>query len=203
VKVDGVLNDVALGFEVGKDIHRCVGDEQRLGIGRHIHDEDMADAPAGTQAGLLVRACGEQFVAVQAALHQKRGFPRAHEFHRLGCGRGAVGRVDDLEARHVQFGLLGHGGDPGSWTDEDRPDQALPCRFDRASKRRVVTRIRNGGGDGCELARLRDQALVMPVKRDCVHRVAPDNDDQSLRKRFTGPCSLRVTSRRTLPFRGT
>ena len=51
-QVDGVLDDVALGIEIGKDVDRRVGDEQRLGIGRHVHDEDVADPPRGAQAGL-------------------------------------------------------------------------------------------------------------------------------------------------------
>ena len=31
-EVDGVLDDVALGVEVGEDVDRGVGDEQRLGM---------------------------------------------------------------------------------------------------------------------------------------------------------------------------
>ena len=49
-QIDGVLHDVALGIEVGEDVDRRVGDEQRLGVGRHVHDEDVADAPRGAQA---------------------------------------------------------------------------------------------------------------------------------------------------------
>ena len=51
-QIDRVLDDVALGVEVGEDVDRRVGDEQRLGIGRHVHDEDVADPPRGAQAGL-------------------------------------------------------------------------------------------------------------------------------------------------------
>ena len=50
-EVDGVLDDVALGVEVGEDIDRGIGDEQRFRIGRHVHDEDVADAPRRAQAG--------------------------------------------------------------------------------------------------------------------------------------------------------
>ena len=55
-QIDGVLNDVALGVEVGKDVDRGVGDEQRLGMGRHVHDEDVADPPRRAQAGLAARS---------------------------------------------------------------------------------------------------------------------------------------------------
>ena len=49
-QIDGVLDDVALGIEIGRDIDRGVGDEQRVRDGRHIHDEDVADPPRGAQA---------------------------------------------------------------------------------------------------------------------------------------------------------
>ena len=51
-QIDRVLDDVALGIEIGGDVDRGVGDEQRLRMGRHVHDEDMADPPGGAQAGL-------------------------------------------------------------------------------------------------------------------------------------------------------
>ena len=54
MQVDGVLDDVALGLEVGNDVHGGIGDEQRLGIGRHVHDEDVADPPVGPEAGLAL-----------------------------------------------------------------------------------------------------------------------------------------------------
>ena len=47
VEVDRVLHDVAFGVEIGKDIDGRIGDEQCLRIGRHVHDEDVADPPRG------------------------------------------------------------------------------------------------------------------------------------------------------------
>src|SRR5262249_60943198 len=95
---------------------------------------------------------------------------------------GAVGRLDGLEARHVELGLLGGGRDPRGRTDEDRLDEALLRRLDGASKRSVVTGMRNGRGYRLQLTRLRDQALVMAVRRDCVHRGAPDNSPLPARR---------------------
>ena len=70
-EVDGVLHDVALGHQVGEDVHGSIGDEQRLRMIRHVHDEDVADAPARPQTRLLLGHCGQQLIGVQAALHQE------------------------------------------------------------------------------------------------------------------------------------
>ena len=43
-----------------------------------------------------------QLVGVQAALHQRLGLALAHQLHRLGGGRLAVRRVDDLERRRCR-----------------------------------------------------------------------------------------------------
>ena len=50
-QVNGVLDDVALRIEIGEDVDRRVGDQQGLRIGRHIHDEHVADSPRRPQAG--------------------------------------------------------------------------------------------------------------------------------------------------------
>ena len=40
-------------LERREDVHRRVGDEESFGIGRYVHDEDMADAPFRAQASVL------------------------------------------------------------------------------------------------------------------------------------------------------
>ena len=84
VEVDGVLDDVALGLQVRGDVHRGIGDEQRLGICRHVHDEDVADAPLGPEPGLPLRDLAEQLVGMEAALHQELGLALADQRDRLG-----------------------------------------------------------------------------------------------------------------------
>ena len=69
-EIDGVLDDVAFGVEIGEDVDRGIGDEHGLGIGRHVHDEDMADAPIGAQSAGLCGDRAHQLVGVQAAFHQ-------------------------------------------------------------------------------------------------------------------------------------
>ena len=116
-QIDRVLHDVALGFEVGKYVDGGVRDEQRLRIGRHIHDEDVADPARSAQAGLAGGHLAHQLVRVQAPLHQELAFALVDQLHGLGRGRVAVRRVDDLETTDVEPVALRHGG--RSW----RPDQ--------------------------------------------------------------------------------
>lgn len=49
MQVDHVADDVGLGFQVGEDVDRRVGDEQRFRVGGHFHDEHMADAAAAAR----------------------------------------------------------------------------------------------------------------------------------------------------------
>ena len=53
-------------------------------MGRHVHDEDMADAPRGTKAGRRGRDRPHQFVGMQAALHQEFALAGADQLDALG-----------------------------------------------------------------------------------------------------------------------
>ena len=66
----------------------------------------MTEAPPGAQAGLARDDRAEQFVGVQAALHQQFGLALPHQFHRLRGGGAAVGSVDDLDRAEVDALLL-------------------------------------------------------------------------------------------------
>ena len=80
IEIDGVLDDVALGVEIGEDVDRRIGDEHGLGIGRHVHDEDMADAPVGAQSADLGGDGAHHLVGVQAALHQDLALALVDQF---------------------------------------------------------------------------------------------------------------------------
>ena len=97
-------------------------------VAGHVHHEAVADAPRGAQAGVALDHGGHQFVGVQAALHQRLGLALAHQLHRRRGGRLAVGRVDDLDAGQVDAGLGGDRQDARARADQDRHDQAQPCR---------------------------------------------------------------------------
>ena len=101
-QIDRVLNDVALHIEIGSDVDRGIGDDQRVGMARHVHDENMADAPRGAQPGRRGRDRAHQFVGVQAALHQQFAFAGADHFDALGGGGLAVLHIDKLVLADVE-----------------------------------------------------------------------------------------------------
>ena len=70
-----------------------------VGVARHVHDEAMADAPRGADAGVARDHRAHQLVGVKAALHQRLGAARRDQLDRLGGGIVAVLGIDDLEAR--------------------------------------------------------------------------------------------------------
>jgi hypothetical protein len=72
-QVDGVLTDVALGHQVGFDADGGIGDEQIARVTFHLHDENVADATIGADAGIARQYFAHKFVSVQAALHQDVG----------------------------------------------------------------------------------------------------------------------------------
>src|SRR5262249_8847573 len=159
-KINRILDDVALGIEVGKDVDRGIRDEQRLLISRHIHDEDMADAPLGAQA--RARSCPRphQLVCWQAPLHQKLALPRLDELDGLGSGRIAVRRIDDLVFANVDAVLARYCRDLCGWSDQDRLYDAKLRRLDGAAQRRFVARVHDHRDRGMRLFRPTDQTVI-------------------------------------------
>ena len=96
-EVDGVLHDVALLFEVGRDVHGRIGHQQRPRIARHVHQIDMAEPAAGAQPAVRRQHRVEQFVGMQRALHQQRGLAPFDQRDGLGRRGLAVRRVDQPE----------------------------------------------------------------------------------------------------------
>ena len=68
-----------------------------LGMARHVHDEAMADAAGGADAGVARHDGAHQLVGMQAALHQGFGPSGAHQLDGLGGRVVAVLGVDQLE----------------------------------------------------------------------------------------------------------
>ena len=101
-QVDRVLDDVALGVEIGKDVDGGIGDEQGFGIGRNVHDEDVADPPRSAQPGGGRGDRAHEFVGVQAALHQELALCLLDQLHRLRCRLVAVRRIDKFETRRCR-----------------------------------------------------------------------------------------------------
>ena len=106
VEVDGVLDDVALRQQIRRDVHRGIGDEQRLRMVRNVHHEDVADTPGGAKSSLPLRDCPQQLIRMQASFHQQLGFARANELDRFLRRRLAVRGVDDVDALDVEIERL-------------------------------------------------------------------------------------------------
>ena len=156
-EVDRVLADVDLVLERRRDVDRRVGDDQHLVIGRHVHDEDVADAAAGAQPGLARDDRAEQLVGVQAALHQQLGLALPHQLHRLGRRRRgcAARRRSAICPRSMPAGLRDLL-DLRRRADEDRHDQPLLGGLDRAGQRRsprTGARPPSAPARGCGTAR--------------------------------------------------
>ena len=109
-EIDGVLDDVALHIEIGKYVDRGIGDEQRLGMGRHVHDEDMADAPCGPQPGRRGGHGAHQFVRVQAALHQQLTLDACISSTAFAAAASLCGTSISSKAADIQLAVLGCAG---------------------------------------------------------------------------------------------
>ncbi len=147
-QVDGVLHDVDLVFELGRDVDGRVGNEQGARIGRRIHDEDVRDAPRRAQAGIALHGGLEQLVGVQAALHQRLRIARAANHHgrrgRLGLGFGFHnGKFADVDAE-----LCGKGFHGRFRADESGLDETGGSGFHCALQRHLAQRPHHGRGDG-------------------------------------------------------
>ena len=82
-EIDGVLDDVDLGVEIGNDVDRGVSDDERIGMAGHVHDEAVADPAFGANAAFPGDHGGHEFVGMEAALHQRLELARRDEADRL------------------------------------------------------------------------------------------------------------------------
>ena len=144
------MHNVAFDIEIGENIDGGVGDEERFGIGRNIHDEDVADAPRGPQPGLARRNFPHQFIGMKAAFHQQIALVLANEVDRLGRCFLAVSCIDDLEPADIEACEVSHRGYFRRRTHEHRLDEACFRTLHDTSQRRVIARVSHdhpGGGD--------------------------------------------------------
>ena len=86
--------DVDFVLQRRRVIDGRVGDNQDLVVGRHVHDEHVAQSTSCAQASLSRDDRTEQLVGVQAAFHQELGLPLTNQLHRLGGRCVAVSGVD-------------------------------------------------------------------------------------------------------------
>ena len=110
-EVDGVLDDVHLGQEVGRDVDRGVGHEQQVFEGERVEHEDVADPAAGAQPAVFLDHGGEQIVGMKVALHHRARFARADHGHALVGGDPVVFLLDDPEWGDIGLELARRIGD--------------------------------------------------------------------------------------------
>ena len=137
-------DDVGLVLQRGGDVDRRIGDEQRLRIGRHVHDEHVADAPCGADAGVFVNHLAHQLIGVETALHQRIGFTGTNELHGLRRRGVAVRSVDELQRGNVEAERSGERADAALRPDENGPYDFCLCRLHRTPERGLVARVRDG-----------------------------------------------------------
>ena len=93
-------------------------------MGGHIHDEHVADTPAGAQSRGRRHDRSHQFVGVQAAFHQRLDLAGAcHGHGLLGRGMTVLGRNNAVGRKVDAFGF-GHRANFGLWPDQHRFDQS-------------------------------------------------------------------------------
>ncbi len=148
-EVDRVLHDIDLFFQSRRDVYRGIGDDQRRGVAGHVHDETMADAACCAHAAVMSDHRGQQFVGVQAALHQRLGLALAYQRDDAAKAEvvAAVFRGNDRKFRYVNAVFLGDGRQPRRRPHQDRCDQVKASRLDRAGERHRVAGMRHSGGD--------------------------------------------------------
>ena len=115
------------------------------GVAGHVHDEAMADAPLGANAGSLRNDRAHHLVGVQAALHQRLGLGLAHQRDCLGRRIVAVHRFNDREIGDVQPIPRRHIANSCRWTNQERLDQTQLACLDCTPERHFVA----GMGNGC------------------------------------------------------
>ena len=142
-EVDRVLHDIDLVGEVGGDVDRRIGDDQRLLVAGNVHHKAVADAARRTDAGVARHNGAHQFVRMQTALHQSLGLSLAHQRDRL-CGRvvavlgGSMAKAEMSSLRRPR-----RVADAGRRSDQDRLDQAQPGSFHRPLERNPVAGVRD------------------------------------------------------------
>ena len=129
-------------------------------IGRHIHDEHVADPPRCAQSGRRRGDGPHQLIGMQAALHQQLALGLANQFDGPGGGSLAVWHIDDFEALDVEVVLARHRRDLPGRPDQDRDNDAGFCRLGRPAQGSLVARMHHDSR--CRRHRLgtRDQAVV-------------------------------------------
>ena len=169
---DGVLHDVALGIQVGRDVDRRVRHQQQAVIGRHVQHEHMAHAPAAAQPVGRDRRF-HQFVGMEAAFHQRRDLAGARHRDGLGGGCMAVLGGDDRHGIRLEAGGGKRLYDLRPRPDQDGIDQAGLRRPIRPLDRARIAGMNDGAADARQVlahGQKPRQQIRLAIERQWMHR---------------------------------
>ena len=143
-----VGDDLQLRGDIGGYVDRCVGHEEELVVGGHLHHGDVAGQAPGVDARVFIEGGLQYRRGVDEALHQDVGLPRPHEAHGLRGRGGLVLRLHALEAGEVQPELGGQLLDRRQIADQYRVGEAVHPRVHRRLEGGGIL----GGGQGYPLS---------------------------------------------------
>lgn len=170
-EIDRVLRDVGLLFERRTDIDGGVGDEQRLGVSRHVHDEHVAQAPPGAQPRVGAHHLRQQLVGMQAALHQRLRVARAHQLDGARRRRMTVRRIHETIAGQVHTERRGEHRDSRHRADQHGHDDPGPGGGGRRVQRYLVAGMRDRDRHRPQRVATRNQRVVFLMRVQFGHRL--------------------------------
>src|SRR6266511_884943 len=172
-ELDRVLADVGLLLQRRQDIDGGVGDDGRTQERRHGDQEAVAEPSFGTQAAFFFHHLMQQFVGVQAPLHQSFGLAGAnHRDRHLGAMMAVLGG-HDARRRQVDFFARGNRADLLFRADQNGRDQIALGRFDRPLQRVVAARVNDGRGQRRQAIARLDQLQVSVLVPQLDRRQVP------------------------------
>src|SRR5262245_9096051 len=153
-KIDRILADLAFLRKPGRDVDHCVGDEQRLGIRRHVQRVHMADAALRAQAFRRRDDLTDEVLGRHVPLDDTfdPAFACKADGHRNRLPR--VRRWHDLERIEIDAARFGDFANQTFRADEDRHDDAVFDCGRHCGERTGVARTEDRCRDGRKLARL-------------------------------------------------
>ena len=132
----------------------------------HVHDENVGEPAAGSQAAILAQHRAQQFVRVQVPLHDGLGAPVRHQVHGR-MGRGAMVRdIDDLDAVEAFPDRRGRRRDPVAGAHEDGRDEGVTGGEQSPAEGIGLLRRHHGGREGLQRLGARHQGVEMAVALD-------------------------------------
>ena len=157
-QVDRVAHDVGLGIEVGGDVDRRVGDDERAWIAWGLHQIAVGESPRRAQAELAVQRRADELVGVQAALHQRIDLAGPGQFDRACRSCVAVPDILDLDVVEIEPGGLGDRLEPHPRPDQHRHDQVCIARLERRRQRCLVAGMDHRATHGRQVVHRIEQA---------------------------------------------